>query len=213
MLMSTFIRLFLCATCTIVVVRSAENDLNAAKAVATKTLASLAPQSGPTAALAEGPGAELRTATLEEALPVSIVSLDALRKYEPGTDVNRLLQPLPKYVFPVATNGTIGSTIVVEKVGDSWKTAQVGGFRVAQGYSRVRSDNSKASRQDPKAYFAVEIPALNLQFVGRRVESKVRLAPLFTDESLDFVAGQEKPGEEIFTKLSAIAVNYNGLPR
>lgn len=156
--------------------------------------------------------AEVKSATIGDPLPVFMVQLDELRAYKKGADPNRLLKALDKAIIPVAVNGQVRSSITVEKSKGEWKGMSFGAPNLTRALAKVQMESAAASHVPTDAYFVVHIAALNAYYLGHRANNKLMLTTIIDDPSLKQPAGKTMPAEEVFSLLSPIARQYNGLP-
>jgi hypothetical protein len=155
---------------------------------------------------------EVRSATLGEPLAIFQVRLDQLRAYEPGEDPNKLLVDSGQMIYPVATNGSVRSSIVVVKTEEIWKATRFGGPNLIQALAKSRSAEAQSSQAAEKPYFVVQIPALSMYFLGYRVGGRLMLTPLLDDPAHKFKAGEAMPADVVLGELVGAANKYNGLP-
>lgn len=155
---------------------------------------------------------EMTKATLDEPLAVFMVGLNALRKYQSGSDPNQLLKPIDKVIYPVKSGDAVRSSIVLQKGKEGWKASDFGGANFARLVTRARDENAKTTNLPITAYFVVQAPALNAYFLGYRQNDKLMLVSLIDDTALKLQAGSALPAEQVFDQLRPIAEKYNGLP-
>lgn len=155
---------------------------------------------------------EVKSATLGEPLGVFHVHLDQLKAYEPGSDPGKVLTDVGQRMYPVTVSDEVRSSLVVAKVDDTWKATRFGGPNVIQAIAGVRTTVAHSSEKPPASTFVVQVPALNLYFLGYRTDDKLMLVPVLDDLRYNFKAGVALPAEEAFRALAAAAKSYNGLP-
>ncbi len=147
--------------------------------------------------------AEVRSAALGEPLALYTIGLDQLKAYRQGTDVNSLLSLSADALYPVTANGQVRSSVTVTKVESGYRASSFGNAEVIKALSKYR---------EAATAFAVRVPALNLYYLGQRVENKLLLTPVADDSRLKLSPGKAVPAEDVVNQLVPIANAYNGLP-
>jgi hypothetical protein len=155
---------------------------------------------------------QLSEARLGEPIAVMMVGLEDLRGYKAGTDPNAIVKPIGKVIYPVSTNERVRSSIVVQKAEKGWQASDFGGANFARLVTEARERTAKATSQPSNSFFLVQVPALNVYFIGYLEEGKLMLSSIIDDPKMNLRAGNPLPAEQIFTELSTVAQNYNGLP-
>jgi hypothetical protein len=159
----------------------------------------------------DGPG-EAATATLGDPVRVQMVRLDALRAYVAGADPGGLLTEGNRVIYPVAVNNQVKSSIIVEGTGNQWKASSFGGPHLVQQMARYRADITARLKPAADSVTVVHVAALNVYFLGYRVDGRLMLTPLENHPDYKLEAGSSLPADQVFTTLAPIARNYNGLP-
>lgn len=160
----------------------------------------------------ESPG-EVRDVKLGEPLRVFMVGLSQLQKYQPGEDPSRLVTPLDQMIYPVAVGDRVRSSIIIAKMGEGWQAIEFGSAAIVTKLSELRKSSSDSTRLLPAAYFIVRIQALNLEFLGHRMDNAMMLTPLFDDAFYGFKAGATMPASTVFEMVLPEAKKHDGLPR
>ena len=155
------------------------------------------------ASLGLRPG-EGANATLGQQYEVFTVGLDQLRQYRPGTPAASLLQSSPNVVFPILVNGQVRSSMTITRTEHGYVASEIGGGGMIQATAR-------AAERTP-GDFLVRVPALGLQFVGRREGERVMLTLTTPDPRLKLQPGAATPAEQVLPQLVPIAQAYNGEP-
>jgi hypothetical protein len=156
---------------------------------------------------------EAARATLGEPLSVFMVTLEDLRRYEPGQPASNLLKPLEKVIYPVAVNDRVKSSIVVEKTDEGWKPTTLGSPNLIKLLTDTRRKISADNPVTADAQFVVQVPALNAYFIGYDANSKLMLASVIDDPELKLAAGRVMAAEEVFASLAPAAKAHDDLPR
>jgi len=147
---------------------------------------------------------EVSRATLGDPLPVFRVRLDQLQQYQPGSDPEKLLIDGNRVIYPVTVDQQVRSSIVVEGSNNDWKATNMGGPNLIKSLAQVRKERTD---------FVVQVPALSLYFVARRVENQLTLTPIIKDPRFEsFVPGRALSADQVFTAVLPAAKAHNGLP-
>ncbi|KAB2833310.1 MAG: hypothetical protein F9K48_08705 [Candidatus Brocadia sp.] len=156
---------------------------------------------------------EVSAVALGEPIRVFIVRLDHLREYQPGGDPNKLLIDGDKIIYPFTVKEQVRSSVVVEKVNETWNATNFGGPNLIKILANIRKNNSDSTGIPLSSYIAVQVPALNLYFLGNRTDNELMLTPLLDDPSFEFKAGRTVPAKDVFSAILPSAKEHNGLPR
>jgi hypothetical protein len=156
--------------------------------------------------------AEAATATLGVPVRVQMVRLDALRAYVAGADPGGLLTEANRVIYPVSVNDQVKSSIVVEGSGNQWKASSFGGPHLVRQMARYRADVTARLKPAADSVTLVHVAALNVYFLGYRVDGRLMLTPLENHPEYRLEAGSSVPADQVFATLVPIARNYNGLP-
>jgi hypothetical protein len=156
---------------------------------------------------------EARGATLGAPLPVYLVRLDALRKYEAGADPERLLTRIPRLLIPVLIGGRARSSIALEGPPERLAAVSFGSPALIEALVDAARQSAERSGVPPRDHFLVHVAALNAYYVGHREGSALVLTAVDEDAASDLAAGGSAPAARIFAALAATARSANGLPR
>jgi hypothetical protein len=156
------------------------------------------------AALGFGSPDEVRRAALGEPLQIYLVRLDALQKFTDQTNPETLLVDARRSLYPVKVSERVATSIFVTQSPDGWRATELGNAAVAQLVSRYRHSPTD---------FVLHVPALQVYFVGNRVEGMLILTPVTDDPRTGLRAGGALPAGPAFLKLQKAANEYNGLPQ
>ena len=146
---------------------------------------------------------EIKDATLGDPFKIYTIRLDDLKRYKEGNNPDSLLTDNENYIFPVKVKNEVRSSINISKVDNTWKAISFGSNGTIKLFSRYRTDNS----------FVVNIPALNLFFIGNRKDGKLMLTPVIEDEIHQFAAGKMLPAEDVLMRILPDAKEHDDLPR
>jgi hypothetical protein len=153
-------------------------------------------------------------AKLGEPFPVFKVRLDQLRNYQPGTDPLNIVHWSNTVIYPVLVRETVRSSVSIEKAKDNWEAVSFGSPALIARLSTMRAQRARALPAGMKpVHFAVQVPALNLYFLGERAEKAFLMIPLWTDLQLGFESGAAMPADKAFALLMAAAKAHDGSPR
>lgn len=176
----------------------------AAHTASARAFRELGGQAGPR--LAGMPAAhQMDRAALGEGLAVKMVGLDALQRYQPGADVEALLEDLQTVVYSIRVAGAVHGEMTVGKVNGAWSPRGFGGMAHARALEKARARAGGAA-------LLVRVPALGIEFVGRRDASGLSLTPLTDHAAAGLRAGQPLPAARAFELLLPLARQHNGLP-
>ncbi len=148
---------------------------------------------------------EVKSATLGAPLQVFMVGLDALRDYQSQTDPNSLLIDEHRLIYPVVVGGQQRSSITMQELEGKWEIASIGRPRLANAIALTRQGVIKSTNAPIESTFGVEVPALNLFFIGYRADGKLSLTPVFGDPSLKIEEGQSMEAHTVFGALAPAA--------
>jgi hypothetical protein len=157
--------------------------------------------------------AELERARLGVPLPVLLVRLDQLREYAPGQDPDRLLAAAPRVLYPIVVGERVRSSLAVIRTGKGLQASSFGAPTRATLVDRARAASVERTGLAPADHFVVEVPGLNLVFVGARREGRLLLTPAISDRLAGLEAGRTQPAEEVFAALVPAARAPADAPR
>lgn len=158
---------------------------------------------------------EARQAVLGQPMKVFQVRLDRLRKYEPNTPPDSLLEKANSQVmFPLTVNKEARCAITVSLREEQWVVTRFGSSNLTKLVSSARQASMKMTKLPPSAYTIVRVPALNMVFVSHqdRETKGLMLTPTIDYPNLEMKAGSSMPATEVFNKLVPLARSHNGLP-
>jgi hypothetical protein len=155
---------------------------------------------------------EAANAALGEPIRVQMVRLDALRSYTAGADPGPLLTEVNRVLYPVTVNNQVRSSVIVEGSGGQWTFSSFGGPALVRQVSRYRTDITNRLKPAADSVTVVHVSALNLYFLGYRVDNRLLLTPLENHPTYKLEAGASVPADEVFAALAPFARDYNGLP-
>ena len=181
----------------------------AAQAASTRTLKELGGQP-----LAGMPAAhQLGKTTFGEPFVVKMVQLDDLQRYQPGvSDAAALLRDAQSVLYPIRVAGKLHGEMVVGKVGGSWSARGFAGAGRLKVLEEARGRLAGAAALPAGTTMLVQVPALNLEFIGHTDENGLQLTPITSRPEAGLTAGQTLPAARVFELLVPLAQQHQGLP-
>ena len=146
---------------------------------------------------------EVKQSQLGNPMEVFNVGLDRLKGYQPGADPNNLLSPSAETIYPVTVGGSVRTGVTIVRKEQGYEPSSFGNADIVKRLSSYRQGDAE---------FVVRIPAFNMYFVGRRVETRLVLVPIVADPRLKVQAGEATPIEVVIDQLRPYVDAYNGLP-
>ena len=155
---------------------------------------------------------EVAFATLGEPIQDFMVRLDHLKKYQKGSDPNKMLSATNLLVYPVLVRGQVRSSIkgVVEE--GTWKSVSFGEPNYIKMVMSQLKKQSEEQKLPSSSFFIVRVPAFNLVFLGHRAEKELMLTPIMDIPEFRFKAGVSMSADTIFATLAPAAEKHEGLP-
>jgi hypothetical protein len=95
---------------------------------------------------------------------------------------------------------------------DQWKAVSYGSAKLVKLLDSLRSRLQNKTELPISSFFVVRIPALNLYFIGYRMNKQLMLTPILDNAEYKFKSGTPTSGEEVFRTLSPYAKAHDGLP-
>ena len=138
-------------------------------------------------------------------VPIFMVQLDKLKSYEKGADPVSLLTNTNRILYSLTVNGEPRSALVLHLVKGNWQMASVGRPNFTKALGSITREVVTRNKTKVESTFQVEIPALNLNFVGQKDPSGLQLTPLLDDPRFEFTAGRTLPAQEVFQRLAPYA--------
>jgi hypothetical protein len=135
------------------------------------------------------------------ALVVFYVPLDTLRTYQLNADALGLLRGGDRILYPVLLRGVTRSSITLVRDTSTWRGVSYGGPNTARLVWRAVSEASSRPGGRSRRYFLVDVPGLNLVFVGYEKNGKLVLIPLLDDPQRRLKARADHRGDSVFVQL------------
>ncbi|HYK36061.1 hypothetical protein [Alloacidobacterium sp.] len=146
---------------------------------------------------------EVKLAELGQPMEVYIIGLERLKGYQASQDPSSLLTPSAETIYPVTVGGNVRTGVTIVHKEQGYESSSFGNADIVK--------RLVAYRLGPED-FAVHIPAFNLYFLGRRMNSRVVLAPIANNPRLKAPAGEATPLEGVVEQLRPYAESYDGRP-
>jgi hypothetical protein len=156
---------------------------------------------------------EIRSAILDTPIVDYLVRLDRLKEYLPENNPDSLLTATNQLLYPVLVRRTVKSSLTLSKIKEQWQVVSFGNTNLTKTISRTLATNMKTTGVSRLSYFTVRVPALNLVFLGYRLNNRLMLIPVMDNARLEFTAGTSLPGETVFARLLPEARTHDGQPR
>jgi len=155
---------------------------------------------------------ETKTAQLGTPFQEFTIELGQLKTYEPGTNSDQLLDGGHIAYFPVNVQTETRSSIMLVKEKDQWKAVSYGSANLIKLLASNRNRLQRATGLPNSSFFVVRIPAMNLYFVGYRMNQQLMLSPILDNTEYKFKSGIPVSGEDAFRTLLPYARAHDGLP-
>lgn len=146
---------------------------------------------------------EVKQAQLGKPMEVFNLGLDKLKTYQAGQDPNSMLTPSAETIYPVTVGGAVRTGVTIVHKEQGYEPSSFGNADIVKGLANYRQGESD---------FVIRVPAFNMYFVARRVETRLVLVPIVNDPRLKVEPGQATPVEVVIDQLRPYADSYNGLP-
>jgi len=155
---------------------------------------------------------EAKTAQLGAPFQEFSIELGKLKTYEPGANPNQLLDGGNIAYYPVNVQSETRSSIMLVKEKDQWKAVSYGSANLIKLFTSTRSRLQTSSNLPISSFFVVRIPAMNIYFVGYRMDQQLMLTPILDNTEYKFRSGTPVSGEDVFRTLLPYAKAHDGLP-
>lgn len=155
---------------------------------------------------------EVLMAKLGQPLQDFMVRLDQLKEYQPASDPDKLLSGGNQVVYPLLVTEQVRSSITIGEINGNWKAVSFGSPKFIKLSNTILTKSAEVTGISPSSYFVVRVPALNLVFLGYRIDNKLMLVPLLDAPHFGFKAGVSMEANEVFTTILPAAREHDGLP-
>jgi len=146
---------------------------------------------------------EVKQARLGQPMEVYYLGLERMKSYQAGEDPNNLLTPSAELIYPVTVGGDVRTGVTIVHKEQGYESSSFGNADIVKRLAGYRQSAKE---------FAVRIPAFNLYFVGRPVNSHVLLVPIANNPRLKAQAGEATPLEVVVDQLRPYVDSYDGRP-
>ena len=146
---------------------------------------------------------EVMRAQLGQPMEVYYLGLERMKSYQAGEDPNNLLTPSSELIYPVTVGGDVRTGVTIVHKEHGYESSSFGNADIVKRLAGYRQSAKE---------FAVHIPAFNLYFVGRPVNSHVLLVPIANNPRLKAQAGEATPLEVVVDQLRPYVDSYDGRP-
>lgn len=156
---------------------------------------------------------EVEKAELQKPLPVYLVKAEQLANYTDNQDSAELLTDIHSFVYPISVLGAVKSSMQVDQSHGEWKMVAVGRpLFIKDVVKSIDKAGPGAASQDARL---VQIPALNMYFVGWMRGKDLTLAAVVDNSVLNLKAGDQLPASQVFQRLREKAKKalQNDVPR
>lgn len=155
---------------------------------------------------------ELDRMKLGQPLQVFMVHLDKLKEYQHDSDPDKMLQNINHFIYPVQVDNEVRSSLTITERESKPFIVSFGKSKLVQSLTKFRNKSAEANSLPQTSFFAVQIPALNLYFIGYSIENKLMLTPILDDHRFKFEAGVSEPADAIFNLLVPTAKRIGDFP-
>ncbi|HVW76539.1 MAG TPA: hypothetical protein VHB45_02925 [Alloacidobacterium sp.] len=146
---------------------------------------------------------EVKQAQLGQPMEVFNIGLDKIKSYQAGEDPNQLLTASAETIYPVTVSNAVRTGVTIVHKERGYEPSSFGNADIVKRLSAYRQTT---------ADFVARIPAFNMYFIGRHVDTRVVLVPIVSDPRLKVQAGEATPLEVVIDQLRPYVNAYNGLP-
>jgi len=146
---------------------------------------------------------EVKLARLGQPMEVYNLGLEKLKSYRAGQDPNSLLTPSAETIYPVTVDGNVRTGLRIVHKEQGYEPSSFGKADIVKRLAEFRRSPEE---------FVVRIPAFQMYFVGRHVETRVVLVPIANDPRLRVQAGEEALLETVVEQLRPYVNSYDGQP-
>jgi hypothetical protein len=151
---------------------------------------------------------------IEPPLPIFMVPLDRLREYRPNKNPVDLLVQTGQIRFPLSVGGQVRSSMVLREADGRWEVVRIGRAELTQRLlDEIHGQTPEKRARQRDDFFEASIPALSLDFLGRRENDRVFLTSLVDEPQYELQAGETLDARELFRRLTPFAQQLVTGPR
>lgn len=147
--------------------------------------------------------AEHSRSSLGTPLPVAMIGLDALRRYQPGDPVEGLIEHLGVVLYAVQVGDEVRAELELTRTERGWQPIRVGASSHAREVARLSKSSGAPS-------YLLRVPALGVEFLASGGGDALRLVLVHASPGVDLPAGQPLPMAQVLRVLAPLARLHNG---
>ena len=155
----------------------------------------------------------LKGAELGAGMPMHLLRLDVLKKYQPSDEIPVLLGSLHGVLYLPSSKGKVISTLQISRVPPmdvqqpEWKPGPIGRPALAAQIESARATLLKDFKVDARGLSLVQVPALQRNFLMHGQAAESRWTPLADEPEFDFKKGQPMEPRAVLNRLASLAKN------
>ncbi|MBI4995958.1 MAG: hypothetical protein HZC22_03485 [Rhodocyclales bacterium] len=152
---------------------------------------------------------EVKQAQLGAPIHVFMVRLDQLKAYGSRDKPDALLSETNEVLYPVEVSGRIRTGLRMRMVDGAWRLSSFGASAKTQALGAASKRAFALSKVTAGDQVAVDIPALQLHFMGYHdARGNLMLLPAADDTRFKLKAGTAEPAQRVFARLAPFAKRY-----
>ena len=156
---------------------------------------------------------EVARAEFGEPIRHVMIPLDRLKTYEPSRmNPESILISTGRVTVPLLLDGVGRSSMTLEKANEQWKAVAYGAPVYSREISTLRSELAEREDRGEADFIEVQVPALNLVFLGIYRDDDLWLSPLLNDARFSLRQGEILTIDDVLQRLVPAARAHNGLP-
>jgi hypothetical protein len=152
---------------------------------------------------------EVKQAQLGTPIHIFMVRLDQLKAFGAREKADGLLSETNEVLYPVEVSGRIRTGLRMRMIDGTWRLSSFGASAKTQALGVASKRAFALSKVKPDDQIAVNVPALQLYFMGYHdTRGELMLVPAADDARFKLKAGQAEPAQRIFARLAPFAKRY-----
>lgn len=156
---------------------------------------------------------EAEAATPGVPIPLLMIQLDDLRRYQPGSDARALFKNHHQHLVPLSVGDEVRSSITLERKAQRISAISYGSPNLVRSLDSVRQQLTRQLSIAEEQFYAVHVAALREYFIGYdNSEGQVMMVPTRDHKKLNLHAGRALTADEVLNALQSVAMRYNDLP-
>jgi hypothetical protein len=128
---------------------------------------------------------EIHQAELSEPIVVFRIKMDDLKRISPSTDAYALLGAPLRVLYPITIRNQPRASLSISKNAGAWEFDSLGGFHL----TRLLSEHLRAIESRTDLVYAVQIPSLDLYFLGEGLGNSWNLVAIQDDTRISMKDG------------------------